>query len=201
MKLINKIEIENFKSFLKEGFSVDEITAIVGANESGKTNILKAINHFSKDRQYAQFGREEGDFRLDSPSFPNGEISIACEFVLSENLIPQLIKLEPKLKGKLFRLEKKGKLNTIPTLCGSFPEKLIGVPSILKINNRQLFKTQTQTILSKEQSDFVTINGWLFKNQLINLSKNPYATLLRENKIENLNNEKMDEFLAKHVQD
>ncbi|MEK7120746.1 MAG: AAA family ATPase [Patescibacteria group bacterium] len=200
MKLINKIEIENFKSFLKEEFFVDDLTAIVGANESGKTNVLKAINHFSKDKRYTSFGREEGDFRLDSPSFPNGEISIVCEFVLNNALIPELIKLEPKLAGKIFRLEKNGKLNITPTLSGRFTEKVTGVAGILKINNRQLFKTQMQSILDKGQLDFAMTNGWLFKNQSINLTKNPCATLLRESKIENLTEDKKDMYLAEQVQ-
>lgn len=201
MRLINKIEIENFKSFLKEMFSVEELTAIVGANESGKTNILKAISHFSKEKQYTQFGREGGDFRLDAPTFPNGEISIACEFILSKTLLPKLIELESQLEGKIFRLEKRSKLNQSVSFFGAFPEKLSNVAGILKVNNKQLFKTQMQEILSKDQSDFAIANGWLFKNQSINLSRNPAATLLREGKIENLIDNERDKYLADKVQE
>lgn len=200
MKLINKIEIENFKSFLKEEFLVDDLTAIVGANESGKTNVLKAINHFSEDKQYTSFGREEGDFRLDSPSFPDGEISITCDFVLNNALIPELIRLEPKLTGNVFRLVKKGKLNIAPTFSGHFTEKVTGVAGILKINNKQTFKTQMQSVLNKGQLDFAMTNGWLFKDQSINLTKNPSATLLRERKIENLTENERDLYLAGQVQ-
>jgi len=38
MQIIQKLQIKNFKSFLEETFTLEELTAIVGANESGKTN-------------------------------------------------------------------------------------------------------------------------------------------------------------------
>ncbi len=43
MKL-QRVRITNFKSVLDSGwFTVDELTALVGKNESGKTAILEAI--------------------------------------------------------------------------------------------------------------------------------------------------------------
>src|SRR3989344_8750771 len=201
MKLLQKIEIENFKSFLKESITFEDLTAIVGANESGKTNILKAVHHFSVDKLYTSFGREDGDFRLDAPTFPSGEIVIKAEFILNKDIIPTFIKLEPKLDGEIFCLEKKGKLNAPPTISGGFLKKLSGVMGIIKVNNRQVFRTQMQGILSKEQLDFVSTHGWMFKDSSINLTKNPAVGLLKDKKIENLNELERDQYLAERVKE
>jgi AAA15 family ATPase/GTPase len=43
MKLLS-VRVENYRSIEdSEEFTCDEITALVGKNESGKTNILKAL--------------------------------------------------------------------------------------------------------------------------------------------------------------
>lgn len=201
MQLIRRIEVENFKSFLKESVTFEDMTAIVGANESGKSNVLKALHHFSRERLYKEFGREEGDFRLDSPDFPNGEVSLALEIILSEELIPNLAKLEPKLVGKVFRLEKRGKLNSPVSISGTFPEKLSGIMGILKINNKHVFRTKMQGMMNKDRIDHIVASGWTFKDASINLTANPAAGLLREKKIENLNDVTRDKYIAEKVRD
>lgn len=199
MKLINKIEIMNFKSFLKEEFWLDDLTAIVGANESGKTNALKAIYHFSQAEQSAQFGREDGDFRLDAPTFPGGEVSIYCEFILNDRLVPNLIGLEPKLNGQRVRLEKKGKLNSAPLISVTFTDKLTGVADILTIKNKQVARTLMRDISNKAQRDLAIASLWTFKTPSLNLAKNPFATALREHSIEKLADDKHDDFLAQQI--
>lgn len=47
---ISKIEIENFRSYSKSEITLDEgLNVIVGANNSGKSNLLKVINYLYKD--------------------------------------------------------------------------------------------------------------------------------------------------------
>ncbi len=50
-----EIKINNFKSFTEETISLSGVTCFVGANESGKTNLLDAIHHLSKKSQMLAF--------------------------------------------------------------------------------------------------------------------------------------------------
>lgn len=43
---VTHIRIENFKSIKRCDIDLNNITALIGANGTGKTNILEAINYF-----------------------------------------------------------------------------------------------------------------------------------------------------------
>jgi AAA15 family ATPase/GTPase len=48
MIIINSVEINNFRSIVKldKGLSPDQLNIIVGQNDIGKSNFLKALNLF-----------------------------------------------------------------------------------------------------------------------------------------------------------
>src|SRR3989344_4192953 len=98
MQILEQIKIKDFKSFTQEVIKFDDVTCIVGANETGKTNLLKAIYHLSRESQNKPFGPD--DLRLGAENYPNGEISLEFTLVLKEGLIPTLVKKEPNLLDK-----------------------------------------------------------------------------------------------------
>ncbi|MFW1331870.1 AAA family ATPase, partial [Vibrio parahaemolyticus] len=44
--MIRQITITNFRSIRKETISTEEITTLVGKNDAGKSNLLRALNLF-----------------------------------------------------------------------------------------------------------------------------------------------------------
>jgi len=73
---LGKIKISNFRSISSIEFGIDEtITAFVGGNETGKSNILKAINHFFSEEPFSQEDRY---------SLSQEEPKITIEFQLTE---------------------------------------------------------------------------------------------------------------------
>lgn len=59
MEILKTIKINNYRSFLYEEVNLNDMLAFIGANESGKTNILNAINHLSKEKQNSKFNLDE----------------------------------------------------------------------------------------------------------------------------------------------
>lgn len=88
MRLIN-VTIHKYKSFLTEqSFSVDQITRIVGKNESGKTALLEALaktNYFEDNKDFTF------DMTLDYPrnslvrNQNKDQYAITCEYELSDD--------------------------------------------------------------------------------------------------------------------
>ena len=90
--LLKKVTIHKYKSFLTEQkFTVeDQITRIVGKNESGKTALLEAIAK-------SNYFEDNAEFRFDKDlDYPRGELIkvrnsnpevITCEYELSDENI------------------------------------------------------------------------------------------------------------------
>jgi putative ATP-dependent endonuclease of OLD family len=72
---ISNMTIKNFKSFDDEGasFSVSDITTFVGANNSGKSNVIKALDIFFN---YLKS-------KIDKDCFHNGNLSVPIEIVIT----------------------------------------------------------------------------------------------------------------------
>ena len=49
MPRIRRIQIKNFRSFKSLDIDIDDLTTFVGDNDSGKSNILRALNIFFND--------------------------------------------------------------------------------------------------------------------------------------------------------
>ena len=106
MNTLTNIKIENYKTFTNEVVSLNDIACFVGPNESGKTNLLDAIYHLSKDKQAQPFKPVE--LRYGAPNFPNGEINITYTIKLRKNVFFKLINKFPRLEDKTILLTKKG---------------------------------------------------------------------------------------------
>ena len=85
--MIRKIRLKNFRSFVKEEIDINNITCVIGPNESGKSNLLHAINHLSSEKQSEPF--ESRDLRFGTKGYPDGEIVIEYVIKLTNSLIPE----------------------------------------------------------------------------------------------------------------
>jgi predicted ATP-dependent endonuclease of OLD family len=84
---ISKIRIQNFRNIRDTGFiELENVTTLIGKNESGKTSTLEAINSFSDDYQYTDrdlsnsTGYVRGDERIPI---------ITLQFELTEQLVEE----------------------------------------------------------------------------------------------------------------
>src|SRR4030042_678914 len=112
MHLLTSITIENFKSFTNEKVAFDNVACFIGANESGKSNLLDAIYHLSDRKQATPFTPD--DLRIGAPNYPTGEIKITYTLELQELVVKDILDNFPTIKGKIFVLTKKGKPKEIP---------------------------------------------------------------------------------------
>jgi predicted ATP-dependent endonuclease of OLD family len=85
--LINKIEIKNFRSIRHLNFEPGELGILVGKNDSGKSNILRAINlFFNGETDSNQKLIFENDFNADvSPKQRAKEISVTVHFEVPDS--------------------------------------------------------------------------------------------------------------------
>lgn len=192
MQILEQIKIKDFKSFTQEVIKFDDVTCVVGANETGKTNLLKAIYHLNRENQNKPFSPD--DLRLGAESYPNGEISLEFTLVLKEGLIPTLVEKEPNLLDKSFILSKTGKPKGIPIWEGVLSFSSAGLQEVVLIKNKTRFgevlKQETATEKIKEWKDA----GWFIKDGTFNLRKNPFAKLLHEQIIEILKGQALLDF-------
>ncbi|HEY4629008.1 MAG TPA: AAA family ATPase, partial [Flavobacterium sp.] len=101
--MIKKIEIKNFRSIIEASVELQELTVIVGANATGKSNLIKAVDFIS---DLADFGLQEtvykrGGFGEILPkqhkSLYDKEIFIKLEFELEPPTFWNKHKLPPLL--------------------------------------------------------------------------------------------------------
>jgi len=112
MKIIESIEIVNYKSIISDTIELDDKTALVGANESGKSNILGALHHLEVNNQKKPFEQNEQNISVKHSSASS--IKLIYKIRLTKSLIPNLVKLVPELEGKLICLSKIGEPNDSP---------------------------------------------------------------------------------------
>ena len=88
-KIINKIKIEDFRSFDNETVDFNEVTCIIGPNEGGKTNLLDAVNMLmSGDENDVNDKRvmRTSDIRKNSLKFREGKLP-KLEFELTQQVV------------------------------------------------------------------------------------------------------------------
>ena len=133
MNMLKEITISNYKSFTNETIKFNDVTSIVGANESGKTNLLEAIYHLSQDLQQEKFSPDEQ--RMGAPNYPNSLIEITYTIEITD-VITEDLPVELKvLKGKKIKLIKSGKPNDTIKWTYSFEIPNQAIKDIIKIDN------------------------------------------------------------------
>ncbi len=113
MKIIETIEIKNYKSIISERIDLEGKTALVGANESGKSNVLNALHHLERINQKKEFKPNEQNISVKYSD--NSKIEITYHIKLTKTLIPSLLGFIPELENKLVLLTKSGYPNEAPT--------------------------------------------------------------------------------------
>ncbi len=183
MNLIFQIEIENYKSFTHEIIKLDGVTCIVGANESGKSNLLNAIYHLSHSKQSEPFAPDE--LRMGSPNYPNGISKIRYSLVLNETLLGKYNKIFSFALGKKCFITKSGSPGKFPDWDCAVNISQSAVPEFIRINNKTKYKkefqrTYTERKLARERSE----TGWFVKDSSIDLRKQPYKSLIEDEVVE-----------------
>jgi predicted ATP-dependent endonuclease of OLD family len=194
MKFLSKIQITNFKSFTSEIISLDSSTCIVGANESGKSNLLDAIYHLANRNQDVPFHPDE--LRNGAPGYPQGKIEIKYTLSIEQILLGEAIKIFPGIKGKEVFLTKSGVPQQDPDWIVSSNIPQSSIPDIIRINSKtkfvSSFKGDAEAIkIAKKHVKA----GWFINDKTIDLRKTPYKQLIDEGKIEIFKKEKKIDFL------
>jgi 5S rRNA maturation endonuclease (ribonuclease M5) len=96
LRLVRSVEIDRFRSLEKARLeSLSDMTVLVGPNNSGKSNIIRALNLFFNDEtdpdQYLDF---DIDYHLAPPSKKKKQIRVAVEFDL-----PPTFQYRKRLEG------------------------------------------------------------------------------------------------------
>ena len=199
MQLLEQITIQDFKSFTKETIMFDDATCIVGANETGKTNLLKAVYHLGHEFRDKPF--EPDDLRLGAENYPNGEISLEFSISLKENLIPTLYKKEPSLIGKKFILSKVGKQKIMPKWKGILKCSATEFQDVVLVKNKTKFIQELKGQFASKKIRIWKHASWFIKDNTFDLRKNPFAQLLREDVVEVLKKQKLLDFYEDKVKD
>lgn len=180
MKILESINIIDYRSFTNETVKLDNLTCVVGANESGKSNLLNAIYHLSDRMREEPFKPEE--LRLGAKNYPYGEVRITFKIKLNSFLLGKLSNYFKYLDGAYFNLTKRGKPNSIPKWECNLEIQTSKLMDIVKINNKKIFLQKLKSKKTKEIKEHAE-RGWFLNDRTVDLRKKPYNKLLEENKI------------------
>lgn len=202
MKILKSIKIKNYRSIIDEKIDLENMVSIIGANESGKSNILKAIGHIAKDKQNIPFDLHE--LNLCAAYSDENYIELEFEIVLNDQLIPKLIKDIPFLQDKTVILKKKGtpKKETIWSIILNNIPKTSNL--VLISGSKTTFRKQLKgTHIENKQIDHWIEKGYFFSNSESNLTKNPFYDLKQQRVISILSdeekNKKIEELIIEEV--
>ncbi len=183
MKIIETIEIRNYKSIISEKIELEDKTALVGANESGKSNILNALHHIERSNQKKEFSSNEQNISVKYSD--NCKIEIIYHIKLTRTLIPNLLKFIPELDNKLVQLTKSG----YPSEPPIWSLKVLKFP---KFGNLASITSgeKTKIIYALRKSGFN--DNWISENIGLNyfigggdikLTSNPFYNFIKTKKI------------------
>ncbi|OHA44241.1 MAG: hypothetical protein A3G04_01750 [Candidatus Taylorbacteria bacterium RIFCSPLOWO2_12_FULL_44_9] len=194
MLTIKKMKIKDFRSFVDEEVSFDDVTTIVGANEGGKTNVLDAIEHLTSEEDF-----KRNDLRKGSKNYPYGQIEIEYSLILNAKIIPELIEELPILENREFIVVKKGK----PDQKSEFTYRLVtakGIEKIISIKKTSAFRKK----FDKEQIKLfeeALKRKWFVKKPSLNLTYSPFPQLKNKEKAIDIisDEQKINSFLSPKI--
>lgn len=176
MKFLTSVLLSNYRSFISGEMLLKDITTVVGANETGKTNLLDAINHLSLEKQNTPFTPQ--DLRTSAPGYPTGEINLKFRIRLNNFLIPKLGKIFPSLDGNEIILTKTGMPSQSPLWKCQPVFTYAMAPDLISIFNKRKFKTLAKDLGNEIISKGLEY-GWIIKNKF-DLRKQPFRKMLDE---------------------
>lgn len=195
MNPLLEIEIENYKSFTKERVKLDGITCVVGANESGKTNLLNAIAHISQNTQKNPF--EPDELRTGTQGYPKGIVQIKYTLDLNESLLGSFKKHFSSTIGKRLSLTKSGVPGERPTWTGSINIPQNTIPDFIKVKNKSKFINSFQRIRNGKNLAIQRANtGWFLNDSTIDLRKQPFKALQEKHIIEQIRGHNKVQYLG-----
>jgi len=183
MQIIEAIEIKNYKSIISEKIELDNKIALIGANESGKSNVLAAFNHLQNDKQKSVFTSSEQNISVKHSD--SDTIEITYHIKLTSTLTPVLVRLIPNLENTKVKLTKSGKPNETPLWS-------LEIPKLPKFGNLVIIapgEKNKVVIRIKKNGQF---NDWIENNigpnyfvggGAIRLNSNPFPELVKLKKI------------------
>ncbi|MCK5565568.1 MAG: AAA family ATPase [Planctomycetes bacterium] len=191
MQTLSQIKISNYRSFTHEAIKFEGVTCVVGANESGKSNLLNAINHLSPKNQGEPF--ELNELRIGSLGYPRGEICITYKILMNKTLLGDYYSLFPCVLDKYIIVTKRGLPTEKPVWEGKVEVRPVEVPEIVSIKNKTKFKKLFSNTKVTQQR---VKQRWFIKDSMVDLRKQPYKKLLDEGTIEVIEKQDKIPFLS-----
>ena len=115
MKLIRSVVIQKFRSCEKATLhDLGDVVALTGPNNSGKSNVLRALNlFFNSETDPNSFLDFDVDYRLSPPSKKKRSISVSVEFTLPEKFrFRKGLESAEDLLGRHFSVRKRWTLDS-----------------------------------------------------------------------------------------
>lgn len=135
---LKHVKIENYKSIYQTEMNInDRITVIAGKNESGKTNVLKALEDFSKDNfdeESVPLGNEESN--------PNVELL----FEYSGKYLNEIFKLKIFAEDENYTLTISRSQKVKDKVSGSIKENL-----------KELLESEILFIVAENLNEFISV--------------------------------------------
>ena len=200
MKILKSIKVKNYRSVIDDIIDLENMVAIIGANESGKSNILKAIGHIAKEKQRTPFDQHE--LNLCAAYSDENFIELSFEVVLNDQLLPKLINEIPTLFGKSIIIKKKG----YPRKTVNWSITFDSVPKtsnmVLINGSKTIFRKQLKsTPVEKKLIDQWIETGYFFSSSDTNLTKNPFYDLKQQGVISILSDEEKNNKIKELILD
>lgn len=185
---LKSIQCESFRTINNDSLEIDEkITVLVGANESGKTNLLEALELLDFDKELTQ-----SDTKINSEYSRKGVLpDIFYEFEIADDL-------QKKLKSYSKYFEKNNKItlarrgNDEDDICF----ETIGSSGFQYVEIYQNISDVEQKLFSKGGS-IVTLSPNQWTAASISYRKN--LKLFRDKKVQKVDTKKRDELLYKKI--
>ena len=183
MKLIESVGITNYRSILAQKVDLEDKTALVGANESGKSNILNALYHLETRNHMTEFRHDEQNISVRH----SGDNQITIDFYLRlyRFLVPNLVQSIPQLEGTQVVLTKSGKPGE-PVSWSLSIDRLPQFGNLAVIPQGYKAKVKHALIAAKHNSTWVDgllAHNWFVGGGSVKLNKIPFNKLIRDGKL------------------
>ncbi len=190
MKILSAVTVKCYKTIYNQSVELLDFNTFVGANETGKSNLLSAINHISSLERKNNFTTAE--FKRDSDNWPDDEIRITYQVIITDKTTPLLLKQFPQILNHKINITKAGSCQKPFGWFYSNPENSSYFPEIIEVLNKEKFFEAFSGSLPESEKQLIEKRGWLYKSG-ISFGHNPYKQLKQDGFIKLMEDSKRDE--------